>query len=192
MPFEHIAGSSPTLQLPSSPTVTSINIPRPIVDTPSIVEHATNSINQILQQMSPAARLQRQIQMLQLQAQQRLYMDYQAHPDKYRLTMNGPVPEDPWKVANEIALFKTRAASLAKSNEAATATAARAHVFDNLDKIVSGSTIAPQNAQAAAVAKTLPVEHIPLPEPPDVPVIPDESQPDITPPTDTAQVNEGY
>ncbi len=68
---------------------------RPIVDTAGLVQRAVDQINNILQLSSPAAKAQRQLQLLQLQTMQQVWQDYRDHPENYRMSANGPIAINP-------------------------------------------------------------------------------------------------
>ena len=70
---------------------------RPFFNTAEAVNQAVGQIDKILQLSSPVARMQRQLQMQQLQTMSQVYRDYQLHPENYMLTANGPVRIDPYK-----------------------------------------------------------------------------------------------
>lgn len=84
---------------------------QPIPNTAEMVNQAVQQIDHILQLQSPQAKLQREVQMRQLDMMKEVYTDYKAHPEKYQMTAHGPVLIDPYARIERIARAKHALAS---------------------------------------------------------------------------------
>jgi hypothetical protein len=100
MPFAELPGSH--MNVPSPPDWTrfaaqanELIASQPIPNLSESITNAVNQINQMLALNSPEAKTKRHLAYLHDKYMTETYQDYEAHPENYIMTANGPILRDP-------------------------------------------------------------------------------------------------